>query len=156
MYLAIGHFRVSLCLCFKASLSVKTILMKMKLHAELIFALRLVLKQRHKRTRISSQVWWGTGRFLGGGGYGYNHHSFSVYEWKVFLRGSVFAFPFDPVLFVLQSFLLHAGWWLRDSCSCLRSSSIVNLSFSSDGNYRLEKKDNNETLLKGHYDNRHF
>ena len=35
----IGHFRVPLCLCFKASLSVKMTLicMKMKLHAELIF-----------------------------------------------------------------------------------------------------------------------
>ena len=154
MYLAIGHFRVSLCLCFKASLSVKTILMKMKLHAELIFALRLVLK--HKRTRNQSGLMGYRKVSEGGGGYGYNHHSFSVYEWKVFLRESVFAFPFDPVLFVLQRFLLHPGWWLRDSCSCLRSSSIVNLSFSSDGNYRLEKKDNNETLLKGHYDNRHF
>ena len=42
--LSISHFRVPLCLCFKASLSAKTILMKMtlicmkmKLHAELIF-----------------------------------------------------------------------------------------------------------------------
>ena len=40
----IGHFRAPLCLSFKASLSAKTILvkmtlscMKMKLHAELIF-----------------------------------------------------------------------------------------------------------------------
>ena len=43
-YTPIGHFRVLLCLCFKASLSAKTILMKMtlicmkmKLHAEIIF-----------------------------------------------------------------------------------------------------------------------
>ena len=42
---AIGHFRVPLCRCFKASLSVKPfsvmkmtlICMRMKLHAELIF-----------------------------------------------------------------------------------------------------------------------
>ena len=54
----IGHFRVPLCLCFNASLSTKPFLwkwllicMKIKLHVELIFALRLVLKGRHKRTR---------------------------------------------------------------------------------------------------------
>ena len=60
---AIGHFRVSLCLCFKTSLRVKTILMKITLicmkmktacgtHFHMNgFALRLVLKQRRKRTR---------------------------------------------------------------------------------------------------------
>ena len=58
----IGHFRVPLCLCFKASLSAKPFLWKWfrfawkwtacRTHFHLKgFALRLVLKQRHKRTR---------------------------------------------------------------------------------------------------------
>ena len=60
---SIGHFRVPLCLCFKASLiKCETILAKMTdLHENETactthfhmkgFALRLVLKQRHKRTQ---------------------------------------------------------------------------------------------------------
>ena len=60
--LVIGHFRVPLCLCFKASLSAKPFLWKwLWLHENEAacrthfhmkgFALRLALKQRHKRTR---------------------------------------------------------------------------------------------------------
>ena len=58
----IGHFRVLLCLCFKASLSAKPFLWKWVLHAVSFscksksfskewFALRLALKQRHEGTR---------------------------------------------------------------------------------------------------------
>ena len=58
----VGHFRVSLCLCFKASLSAKLFLWKWlwlqenetvcRTHFHMKgFTLRLVLKQRYKRTR---------------------------------------------------------------------------------------------------------
>ena len=68
MKAVIGHFRVLLCLCFKTSLSAKPFILKWVLlavsfHAnqshfhENGFALRLALKQRHKRTRKWPIVW---------------------------------------------------------------------------------------------------
>ena len=63
-HVAIGHFRVLLCLCFKTSLSAKPFIWKWVLICILLyfhanqshfhkntFALRLVLNQRHKGTR---------------------------------------------------------------------------------------------------------
>ena len=50
--------------CETIVMKMTLICMKMKLHAELIFALRLVLKQRHKRTRkwpITTSFDWVTG-----------------------------------------------------------------------------------------------
>ena len=70
--LSTGHFRVPLCLCFKASLSAKPFLWKWlwfawnetacRTHFHMKgFALRLVLKQRRKRTwkwPIKKVVWY--------------------------------------------------------------------------------------------------
>ena len=65
-------------------------------------------------------------------------HSLNLGVRTVFDCGSVFAFV-GPILFVLQSFLLQSGW-LRGCLSSLRSSSVVNLSFSSDGNCGTKHK----------------
>ena len=69
-------------------------------------------------------------------------HSLNLGVRTVFDCGSVFAFV-GPVLFVLQSFLLQSGW-LRGCLSSLRSSSVVNLSFSSDGNCGFRKAQKKE------------
>ena len=56
----IGHLRVPLCLRETILMEMTLICMKMKQHAELIFALRLVFKQRHERTRKWPFERWGT------------------------------------------------------------------------------------------------
>lgn len=61
-------------------------------------------------------------------------HSLNLGVRIVFDCCSVFAAFVVPTLFVLQSFLLQSGW-LRGCLSFLRSSSVVSLSLSSDGNF---------------------
>ena len=49
-----------MCLRETILMEITLICMKMKQHAELIFALRLVFKQRHERTRKWPSERWGT------------------------------------------------------------------------------------------------